>query len=95
MTNDYTVPHTHRDMRAIKIFDNHQLQEDGKFGHHQEKKSQKVTYSKMIMHPCFDEHHNVINHLPWPTHHLISTKPSCEVLEQRVKNRFPSPSSVK
>lgn len=45
----------------------------------------------------FDEHHNVIKHLPWPSQSLDLniTEPLWGVLRQRVRNRFPALSSLK
>jgi hypothetical protein len=45
----------------------------------------------------FDEYEDALKHLPWPAQSpdLNIIEPSYSVLESRVRNRFPSPSSVK
>jgi len=45
----------------------------------------------------FEEHQNIIKHLSWQAQSpdLNITEPLWGVLEQRIKNRFPSPTSLK
>jgi len=45
----------------------------------------------------FEEHQNIIKHLPWPAQSpdLNIIQPLWGVLEQRIRNRFPSPTSLK
>jgi hypothetical protein len=46
---------------------------------------------------CFEEHEGELQHLPWPAQSpdLNITEPLWLVLETRVRNRFPSPASLK
>jgi hypothetical protein len=45
----------------------------------------------------FEEHEDDLQHLPWPAQslHLNITKPLWSILETRVGNRFPPPTSLK
>jgi len=45
----------------------------------------------------FEEHQNIIKHLPWPAQSLDLNiiEPLWGVLEQRIRSRFPSPTSLK
>jgi transposase len=45
----------------------------------------------------FEEHEGELQHLPWPAYSpvLNTTKPLWSVLETRVRNRFPPPTSLK
>ena len=45
----------------------------------------------------FEEHQNIIKHLPWPAQSLDLNiiEPLGRVLEQRVRSRFPSPKPLK
>jgi hypothetical protein len=45
----------------------------------------------------FEEHEGELQHLPWPAQspHLNNNEPLWSVLETRLRNRFPSPKSLK